>query len=370
MLFGSKKRTYASSRFQKIDFNKKVALASKYKRKINQKPENRFGRFLFKIGLKTKFSKAIALLGLILLVYIIYIPNFLFVKNIKIVDAEANTEQSINDSVNKYFNSRVLLAQKNLLLLNKNSLKNYILKDNSSILDVVSIKKHLWNSLEIKVKSRKETFLLSTKNKQYVLYNDGIVSREIMQNASQFQGTRVNVETTNILNNGDKFLTPESLNTVNWIIEHFFEKTGKALDYFEFPVISTKVNNSNDQNIQSEEGVLYKEEINFGQIVVNLKRDPKSTDSSRDYKILLNTADQDLGKLIDTLNSVINQLTPDKFGMLFYADMRFKDKAYVCLKGTPCADSFKINYLPEKLPQDVENIEPSNLDKDKTKPAN
>lgn len=354
MFFGKKRKTYASSRFQNRNFGKKVALASKYKRTIQRKPESKAGIFLTKIGLGSWWSRALVVAVLMFLLYITYVPNFLFIKSVNVKGADSAASEIIKNEVNNFFAEHTLWPQKNILFLNKSKLATYLLERDPSVLQIISVKKHLWNSVTLEIKPRKETFVLNTSNSKFILYNDGVTARELELSQTVQGGLfAIQVMANQKPKTGDHFLTAPLAEQLQGIYASFKDKTSFAIDYVEFPIKVEEENSSAENNSEGQDIVKKTvEHINLNDLAVNVKRNPESKDPSKDFKVLLNLQEGDVHKTIENAGVILKQLAPEKLAALYYLDMRFKDKGYACLKNTPCADSFQFNILPKNPPTD------------------
>src|SRR3954465_9310884 len=106
MEFKNKKKVDSRIRFQHSSFKKKLQNARVYKRSQVSLPHTKGGAFFSKVGLNSNFSKFFALLILFFLVYLIYIPNFLFIKNIS-VNANGTNESKILKDVNIFLEKKL-----------------------------------------------------------------------------------------------------------------------------------------------------------------------------------------------------------------------------------------------------------------------
>lgn len=361
MLFGKKKKSYANPRFQRSDFNKKLVRARGYKRNFKPRPESQFQVFLAKLGLGSKIAQIGAVAALLFLLYLTYIPNFLFIKDVTVQNAQPFVSDSVKATVQEYFqNEKSAWPQRNIIFLNKANLEKYVLEHNPAVLQIKSVKKRLWHGLIIAVEPRAERFVVLAKQQMYVVYNDGVVARQIPNGQDIPLGLfKINVGTDDEIKPGDQYLPSQVVAKINTVINDFQNKTGNILDYAEIPVAeqaqplipSTNPSGTSNQDQSASPAIQalptnVKEVLNLEEIIFYAKRDPAAKDSSHDFRVLINPSTDDLDLTLAKTGELLKQLPADRLNNLYYIDMRFKDKSYVCLKNTACARSF---YTPPAL---------------------
>src|ERR1700722_470887 len=81
-MFNKNKKQKSKIRFQQHSFKNKLNEARNYKRPVRKLPEKNWEIFLHSIGFGSWWSRILAVLAVALVVYVVYIPNFLDIKNI------------------------------------------------------------------------------------------------------------------------------------------------------------------------------------------------------------------------------------------------------------------------------------------------
>src|SRR5258708_818385 len=131
-MFSNKKKPDSRIRFQHQAFRQQLREARGYKRE-KRVAEKSWGTFLSDIGLKSWKTRTVAAVLLCLFVYLVYIPNIFYIKNIVITGAAPEAQANLERTIGFYLHSQRAWPQDNLLLLSKSRLKNYIAKNNAGI---------------------------------------------------------------------------------------------------------------------------------------------------------------------------------------------------------------------------------------------
>lgn len=350
MLFGKKKKFHASTRFQRKDFSRRVTAASGYKRSVRKRPEGELQIFLAKIGLGSKLRQAGVAAVLVALVYLVYIPNFLFVRDISIEGANPDSS-SVQNTALDFFNSyKGLWPRRNIIFLNNEDLTEYLLSHNTEVLKVNFVKKQLWNKVTVSIIPRVERFSLSTEAGNFIIYNDGVVGKKLGQDERFPPGlAHLKIPTNDEIRVGETYISGDIAHKIDETFREFQSVTGKVLDFVEIPVVTheKKVLESVVETPPSEivtpspvEAVNEKEELNLNQFILFVKKDAKAKDDRTNFRVLIDPAGASPSELAVTAKQMFAQMAPEKFNALYYIDLRFKDKVYVCLKNAVCAQTF------------------------------
>lgn len=374
-MFGKKKTKLDSKvRYQHASFTRKLELARTYQRASRPVPESTFEKFLQKIGLGKGINKILAVALLLFLIYLVYIPNFLFIKSIKITGAEGNAAGTVQAEVSEYFSkSSLLQAQKNIIFLNATGLKNYLLANNSAIFKVEGIKKN-WRArtLTVKILPKAEQFFVQTNTGNYAVYNDGTIAREISTDPAQPPPAGL---VKFIYPDGGSLADNQSYLRGDFVTKLLFIKTSSEntlhhqVDSFQMLAQNPEpqVQNSSPEttpppdNASPNNDEVLKTEVSLPlhppDIAVSLKKNnlpPKARTAT--FAIYLDLTG-DLNTTLAKVNLLITQMDPGRYQNLFYIDMRIPDKAYICLANTACAHS-----LPQVIVNPVLNplVAPTN----------
>jgi len=234
----------------------------------------------------------------------VYVPNIFFVKNINVVGVEAEAKANLLNSVSSFLKQKLPWPQQNLILLSKENLKNHILKNNSQIMEVVSIKRDFPNSLEVGVLPRVDQLVLQTKNATYVVSNDGQVTKQLDVYASSSAPNLalLKVDEEKNLAQGQQVMSMEKVNFISIANRSFAKIVNSKSAYFEAT------------NLQTPEITVYFE---------------------NNVKLFLDL-NSDVHDALSRLKLLASNLSDADFSRLFYIDLRYKNKGYLCYKGTPC----------------------------------
>jgi hypothetical protein len=313
-------------------------------------PEN----FLYKLGLKSRYSQAAALVVLAGLVYLIFIPNFLFVKTITIEGVGEEQQTKVRSNIDTYFaNVPFFNPQRNIVFLKKSSLEKELLED-PTIYKVMSIKKSvIKRSLTITVEPKTERFLANRAGLLYSVYNDGTIKEQVPGDPAAWLNVnpgliKVKQEAGDPLNKGTHYLSDQFLAQLNSWQGRFQAVTGKEVSFFEIPVVlvnavpaevpatstatMTAVSGQQSISVTDLPLPLRPDDIN----IYVKKNIPNYRGPAPDFKVLIE-GEQDMEDTLGKLTLLLNQMPPDRYTKLYYIDMRFENRGFICLVGTPCA---------------------------------
>ncbi|HYV33733.1 MAG TPA: hypothetical protein VE973_02700 [Candidatus Limnocylindria bacterium] len=309
-MFSKKKKKIESRvRFQNSRFKHQLREARDYKRHKRTFPKTDWEVFFSSIGLGSLLSKLLTLLVFLLLIYLVYIPNIFFVKHINITGASPEITANAEASVNLFLNKNLPWPEKNLALLSKNGLKAYLLKTNKQILSVDSINKKLPNTLTIKVTPRLDWFALQTPAGEYFsISNDGIITNQVAPDAS---GTLpsglilIKLNQNSNINLEQGVLNQSKVNFIKGLYDQLPGVAKSPINYFEINDLQTP-----DINVYLQNGLLLK----FGLL-------------------------SNLTETLNRLGLLYAQFAPSELKRLYYIDMRFLDRGYICYQGTACSSN-------------------------------
>ncbi len=352
MIFKAKqKKLDSKTRFQHQTFTKQLKVASSYKRNTKPVPENRFGYILKFVGLNSWWKQLLVAVFLGVMLYLVYMPNFLTLKNIIVSGIDQNGQNQIISDSQKYLNAQLFLkAPKNLLFLSTKNLKNY-LAQNKDINQVVNIKKDFSHqSLHIDVEAKYTQFLLYTPQSVFDIYNDGSLRSTAGIKPDQFLTVAntqiIKLYTDGLLPDGEniQIITPEYTQKIVALNKLVLEKINLNLLYYKIESLNKKIINNNQEtqsNDQSANGVVTTDNIQQWEIVTPYKASSidfiLTPDKNSNNGFIVKIDPQlDLSKTIDQLSKLLNQTSSERLHSLSYIDLRVQDKAYLCLKNTVC----------------------------------
>lgn len=355
MFFKKKKPKLNSKvRFQHKQFTGKLQTARNYKRKALAIPETQFDKILAKVGLGSKWAQIGAGVILLGLIYLVYLPNFLTVQKITITGLSESQTRDLEIAVrDEIANTNFFYPEKNLLFLRSDKVVRDATKNLASINKIEKVSKSLSKQeLIISAESKYEKFLVSTPNKVYDVYNDGLLKGEAGVGIDQWQ----NLDTPSMLKikltgevSADKhvqLLNPNLVNYLNDLNNKISQVPNAKLAYYQFketkevivPTVSSDVENPLPE---STEQIPTPEPDNKNQtltIPINSAEVHavfyKGT-SQNTYRVIFD-ATKDVQKSIDNLKLLLSQTSPERLAQLNYIDLRLEERAYLCLQGAAC----------------------------------
>ncbi len=298
-------------RFQNSYFQKRLQEARGYKRAKRILPQTQLGVLLAKVGLGSWTARLFTLLILLLLIYAVYIPNIFFIKNIQISGIEASGQAAVATSVQSFLNHRLPWPQKNLFLLSRPGLNDFLIRNNQQILKVDKISKKIPNTLIINIIPRTGAFVIQTLKGNYTISNDGLVSQKLFT---------------------DHSTTSSPLNVVKIIKDVGISPGQKAFDQGRVNFLNGLFKQLPDivkAPIQSLELT----DLDLPDLTVNVQ-------SGLNLFFDLN---QDLLTILNQLKELLARQSSAQQKNLYYIDMRFKNKSYLCYKGTACVNDINLS---------------------------
>ena len=292
-------------KYRGLRFKRQLERARLFKRPSRQLPETGWGNFVEKIGLGSRKNRL--LLGILLggLIYLIWVPNFLYVKSFEVSGGNLKHEPEHRENVAAFLNSSRLWPQKNLALLSSGRLKRKLLAEPW----VISVKKvqKIWpNRLKIELEERREYALLESQGKKYIFSNDG-------RNLNSLEASSTPAE---ILIN---LKTPEEIKPEQELSAELLSFIGllqnKIPEICRSTVSSYTIHPLTNPDLEAE--------------------------TAAGYKVIFDTS-YDNEENLANLSVLMDKLSPDEKNRLYYVDMRIKNKAFVCFKGTSCTQNQEI----------------------------
>ncbi len=328
-MFGKRqKKLDPRVRFQHQSFTRKLDQARSYKREPTAIPEDWRGYILAKLGLNTRFSQAVSLVILLGLIYLVFIPNFLSAKTTKVQGLGDEDTKRIEADVATYFdNAPFYLAQRNLVFLSKNRLSRELLQDNK-IYKVKQINKSLLSrTLTLTVEMKAPKYVAKRNNQVYSIYNDGSVQERLAVESDQWLTVnpgiiKIKDDNADSLSNDTVYLSEDLINSINQIFDQYKTATNNDINYFVIP-------SGTIMPLQPDDIVMF----------------VKKPGNKADYKVIFD-AQQNWEEAFAKLKLLFSQMPPDRYNKLVYVDLRFEDRAFLCLSDAPCAKEPEPPSLP------------------------
>lgn len=307
-MFKNKKKTDYQVRFQDPKFRQRLHKARAYKRFKKKLPLTEADILLSKIGLGSWLSRIGTVAGFFVLIYLVFIPNLFFIKHLAINGSSPGSLSGIEEITNSYLNKKNPWPQKNLFLLSKSKLTDYLLKNDQKILTINSINKDFPNSLIINISPRIDKFSVTASGspETYSISNDGIVTGILTPSAS---GTLpsglipVKLTADNNLYVGKTAMSKDEINFFIQLQNKIPSITNSPVSYFELA------------DFQGQNLTAY---------------------TKNGFKLLFDL-NSDLNKAIGQLQLLFSQFSDSDIKKLYYVDMRFEGRGYACDLGAPCS---------------------------------
>jgi hypothetical protein len=323
-MFQNKRKTDSRIRFQNSRFKHKLEQARGYKRAKRIAPMGSGEIFLSKIGLGSWFSRFATLLIFLVLIYIVFIPNIFFVKDISVNGSVGDESSVIKTLTDSYLSKTLPWPQKNLILLSKKGLKNFLVKNDQKILSVNSISKKFPSSLTINVTPRVNQFIIQTASStDFSVANDGLITNEIFPDSS---GTLpgglalIKIGDSDGIIIGNQALSQNQIKFLNQMQNQLPGVVKSPIIYFEMESLQTP------------------------DFTADFKTGPK----------IMVTFNSDAEQILSRLSLLFSQFSASDIKNLYYVDMRFGDNGYVCKRSAPCAQNTVI-------PNTAASTSPTNL---------
>ncbi len=374
MFFKKKKpKLDAKVRFQHKQFTTKLGSARSYRRTAVAVPESQWQRWLASIGLGSKWSQILVGLFIATIIYLVYIPNFLTIKEIKISGLSESQTHDLDGRIrDQIAEAGFYKAQNNLFFFDSDLAKTAAAKL-ASVNSILQVKKDYKNhSLIIVAESKYEKYLVATPEKVFDIYNDGTFKAE----AGIARDTWLNIDNPNMIKvelyqnansqNGQQFFDSNLQQFISALNDRLKAMENFKVAYYSFhdPKVDRVVTHqdiaekveaaekpatsasagldtrdveqaaaADTQPIVTEETPELKLPFNSSEVNVVFY---KGSDKKRFFKVIFD-ATRDSQKTVENLKLLLAQTAPDRFNQLDYIDMRIDAKAFICLLNAPCA---------------------------------
>lgn len=292
-------------RFQNARFKRHLEKARNYKRTSRVLPQTSWGIFLSKIGLNSWVNQGIFFIIILLFIYLVFVPNVFFVKNLAVLGMPDQYQQNTENSANLFLNKRNPFPQKNLLVLSKKQLSSFLLKNNQRVLNVKKITKKFPSTLIVELEPRLDTFFVKSKVGEYLVSNDGITMGAIEPTSTGSLPNLpilININSDNVYITGHRLLPPETAEAIIKLNEKLPKAVNSEIVSFEIPSFKTK------------------------NLLVNF---------TAGFKLYLNT-ELKTEETLNRLELLFSQYSNAEINNLYYVDMRFEGRGYTCNKNAPC----------------------------------
>ncbi len=328
------KRLDPRVRFQRAGFTKKLQVARSYKRVARVRSENRVEAGLQKVGLASLIMQLLLAAALIAAAYVLYVPNPLFVKEIKVEGLNNDNRLLAQQAVDEYQHSRPwYVPAANYLFFDPQKMAEAIAAKVPAVSKVIASEKTFrTKSARIVLIEKYERYAVFRPQDELILYNDGTVKKilpkmgEDLPQSGALVTVSVNHEAP--VNVTDQYLDPALLSLVEDTANQFPQATGQNYAYFE-----AKLPEGDPQTTQK-----FTESWKDGTLAaVLVKTTAAGKASPPRFRVILEPS-INISDTSAKLKLLLDQTPPDRYRGLVYVDMRLPTRAYLCLINTPCSN--------------------------------
>lgn len=357
----NKKKLDAKVRFQQRQFTSKLNSARSYRRPARVVADSTWDNILIRIGLGSRLRQGFALVLVIGLVYLFYIPNFLSVQSFVISglsqEVSAKLEQAIQNEINQ---KPFYWPAYNLLVFNRGLVEKAV-ESVPEVYRIGAMKKQFGlQQVQILAEQKYNKFLLLAGNKVYDIYNTGEFSQQ--SNLSEadwltYPGDtmlKIKLPKEIEVSQYQLIFHPSLQNYLISLIEELPNLETQELAYFTFP----EPNKANPPIIeqQAEQLLPTEAEQENPEVIDVASLEPpqpdkmslpfnsselhvvfyKNSEKNNTYRAIFDTM-RSPRESLQQLELLLSQTNPERYAKLSYIDLRLGEKAFVCLEGTACA---------------------------------
>ncbi len=367
MFFKKKKPKLDSKvRFQHKQFMSKLDSARNFKRANRAVPESGWQKLLQKLGLSGLWSQIAAGLLLLGLLYLIYIPNLLSVKQFEFTGISENQAEQLEAEIRKAMDEvSVFNPQYNLVFFDA-ELVNQAAAKVPTVDYIASVKKDFKDQIVyIEAASKYERFLVAGPEAVLDVYNDGSIKGPANVSLSDWPAL-LNSNMVKVLmhqkfgySQYQSLFAPQLLAYLNSFLVALSALEGQQLAHLTFKEpakatesVVTEVPSSEENPGELPEIVAEPEPVveplppaepEIPEIQLPFDASEvhavfyKNNDLRRTYRVIFD-ATGDAAQDLTELELLLSQTPADRYNQLYYIDLRIPDKAYLCLESAPCAN--------------------------------
>ncbi len=295
-------------RFQSASFKKQLTEARNYKRAVKtRKPSDPhyFGVLEF-VGLTSLWQQLVVLGVLAVLLYFLFIPNFLFIRHVSVTGVDEPAQAALATSAKMYMAQRHIPSGKHYIFLNADGLKAYIANENPT-LRVEAVKKIWPNKLAIQAQARTAAFYARWDQDTGIISTDGLVLKFLpsLPAASTTPELQALIPVKGLPR-------PEASGLYAWA-EPFRQHLERVREYVP------RLANSPIREISFHEKDMYMDIL-----------------LEQGYHVLIAPKVQS-EEIEQKLKAILNDYTPGQKQGLSYIDLRFKERGFACFKDQLCS---------------------------------
>lgn len=321
-----KRKLDSRVRFQHANFTRKLDQARSYKRNAKPKRED--------ISQVKFLSQLLSAAFVIVIAYLLYVPNPLFIKKIQIEGLDSKHQALAQEAVKNFLENKPwYFPSNNYLFVSSSDISKVIAERVPAVSKIVSSKKSFRNkTITINLIEKYERYLVVRPENQLVLYNDGTLEGQMPALKTELPPSgaivTVKVNHTNPVNDGQQYFSPQFLEMVEQSAGLFPERTAQTFSYFEAKLPSDDPSLSGQFTDSWKKAKL--------EAVLNKKAGFEKSNPSK-VRVVLEPG-LDILATADRLKLLLDQTDPERYRQLDYVDLRLPNRAYLCLINTPCTN--------------------------------
>ena len=297
----NRKKLEPSRRFGGREFQGKVKAAQNYKRVFSGQQLSLMDKFWNLIGLRSKFWRWLGLVVVLVLFYFFVMSSQLALADIHVSGNTQVSTQQIQDVINQYSNSRVMLIKRGNFFLMTRGKMNQMLTDKIPNIKEISEFHKIWsNKLEITVKERTPGFAILSNSRYFLVDDEGVVVKSLD-------------------NPGDLLVVQDS------VVEDF--ATGETLNNSKMAPFIISMSRSWPSKFSTN--------ISMVKFPGRGSNEVEFT-SSEGWRVFFDI-NRSASAELTNLTVIINKSVPaNDRARLAYIDLRLSTRAYFCFKNSAC----------------------------------
>jgi hypothetical protein len=335
MWFKKRKKLDPRIRFQSPSFTKRVQAAQHYKRAAKPFPDTPFGQLLLKLGLDSIWSRVLVVLALVGLVYLVYIPNFFTVRQVEILGLNGEVKDNAIVVAKQFTKKFAFLPHWNLLFLNTTQLGSYVAAHTTGVYQIQKVQKKYPHTVLITASPKVEKYILASPDALTLFFNDGTVSSRRIFSQSEFDASHLYklTEDFNSVATTEAAYLPEQVRTdIDTLYSQFSAATNLQISSIQIPVVQTDAAPTASGAVSG--GIppsLPNPEPNWRELLVMASKQGTNV-----FRVIFDS--NNVGPAtFSKLSLLLGALTPAQQKTLYYIDLRFGEKGYVCFADTACS---------------------------------
>lgn len=342
------------NRFEKITFVREIDRARGYRRSVKPEPKFPVTKMLARFGVRTWLGLFVICAMIAGLSYVLLFPNFLWVSKIDILISNQVLGQDIKNYTDQMLAGKKLklFARRNLLFIKNEEIKKGIEDRFPEVKTVSKVRRVFPSSLQITVEARSLAYVLFSPEKRVTLFSDGVVIGEydLDPRSDSSLPFLFYVFKKRNLALGDKAVSDNELMALEHVRKEFSANLnlfvtaaafgpGPALLTVASPqdisAPSSSLETAATTTMLSEARVLPSKSafVNLGPQDMVLLVDRGSEEKNFFVYLPLH---KDIDTQLERLFLLYNQMEPSRKDALSYIDVRYSERAFLCIKKTPC----------------------------------